>query len=162
MGEHREPREIATDLREKPQSDRGEPQSDRITLLPAFDMTEYARESEASIEPQGVPTRRPAAPESGIHDAAPAVEFSDSLSDADVEEIYWARIGDASQRLFLTRPLEELLDEPRGAGEGFVLSAIDGTSTVGTLVESCALPRLAVLAALCELIERGAVEFGTP
>jgi hypothetical protein len=62
----------------------------------------------------------------------------------------------------LTRSLEELLAEPRGAGEGFVLSAIDGTSTVRTLVESCALPRLAVLGALCELIERGVVRFDTP
>jgi hypothetical protein len=156
MGEHREHEEIAT-------ASRDEPQSERITVLPSFDMSEYARESEASVEfDDGVPTQRPGALESGIHDTAPSVEFSDALSDEDAEEIYWARIGDASQTPVLTRSLEELLDEPRGAGEGFVLSAIDGTSTIRTLVESCALPRLAVLSALCELIERGAVGFGSP
>ena len=136
---------------------------DRATLLPSFDMQQYARESDESIRIEDeAPTRPRGALDSAVYDVSPSLEVSEAVTDAEAEEIYWARIGDSAQVPVLARPIEDLLREPRGAGEGFVLSAIDGTSTVHSLVASCALPAVAVLRALCELADRGAVGFVGP
>jgi hypothetical protein len=156
MAERREPGAARVDSVE------GE-SDDRATLLPSFDMQQYARESDESIRTEDeAPTRPRGALHSAVYDVSPSVEVSEAVTDAEAQEIYWARIGDGAQVPVLARPIEDLLREPRDAGEGFVLSAIDGKSTVHSLVASCALPAVAVLRALCELVDRGAVGFVQP
>jgi hypothetical protein len=131
---------------------------DRTTLLPSFDMREYARESDENIRiEEEAPTRPRASLDSAVYDVSPSVEATEAVTDAEAREIFWARLGDGGQVPVLARPIEELLYEPRGAGEGFVLSAIDGNGTIQSLVATCGAPTVTILRALCELVDRGAV-----
>ncbi len=123
-------------------------------------MERYARESDANIRVEDEPpTTRRAALESAVWSVPPSLEINESPNSQEAQEIYWARIGDSHQIPVLVRPIEELLREPREAAAGFVLSAIDGKSTVQALMKSCGLPPLAVLCILCELMDRGAIAF---
>jgi hypothetical protein len=133
------------------------------TPLPSFDMEQYARESEEDLRiAEEAPTRPRGGEHSALIETAPVVQIEDSLSDDEAQQVFWARIGDDAQVLVLVRPLEELLAEPRAAGDAHVLSAIDGhapTATVRSIVDGCGLPALAALQALCDLLESGAITF---
>jgi hypothetical protein len=125
-------------------------------------MQKFARDSEDGVRMEEEPPTQPRwIVESAVFDASPSIEIDESVDDGEAEAIYWARIGDGAQVPVLTRRIEEVLREPRDAGEGFVLAAIDGKSTVQELVRGCELPVLAVLHGLCELVERGVVSFAS-
>ncbi len=129
------------------------------TPLPAFDMEQFARESEQGLRiADEAPTRR-RFDHSAMLEVAPTVEVDEALSDDEEQLVFWARIGDDTQVLVLARSLDALLTEPRVAGDALVLSAIDGHSTVRAVVDACGLPALSALQAICDLLDRGAVTF---
>jgi hypothetical protein len=130
------------------------------TPLPSFDMERYARESDDDLRiAEEAPTRPRGSERSLLIEAAPTVEVDDSLSDAEAEIVFWARIGDDAQVPVLLRPIEAILAEPRAAGDALVLSAIDGRSSVRSIVGSWGLPPLAALQAICELLESRVITF---
>ena len=130
------------------------------TLLPSFDMERYARESEEDLRiAEEAPTRPRGSERSLLIETAPTVEVEDSLSDDEAELVLWARIGDDAQVPVLLRPIEDLLAEPRAAGEALVLSAIDGHSTVRSIVDGCGLPALAAVQTICDLLESHVLTF---
>ncbi len=134
--------------------------SRRPTPLPSFDMEQYARESEQDLRiAEEAPTRPRGSETSLVIETAPTVEIADSLSDDEAQLVFWARIGDDAQVPVLVRPLGDLLAEPRAAGDALVLSAIDGHSSVRSIVDGCGLPALAALQALCDLLESRAITF---
>jgi hypothetical protein len=138
-----------------------EPRASIPTPLPAFDMEQYARESDQTLRiADETPTCRPRAGHSGVVDVAPpSIEVDESLSDDDAELVYWARIGDDSRVPYLARSLEALLGEMRASSDGPVLWAIDGASNVREVVAASGLPRLVALQTLCDLLDRGIVAF---
>jgi hypothetical protein len=124
------------------------------TPLPSFDMEKYARESDKDMRiAEEAPTRPRGSERSLLIETAPTVEVEDSLSDDEAQLVFWARIGDDAQVPVLTRPIEDLLAEARAAGEALVLSAIDGQSSVRSIVDRCGLPTLPALQAICDLLE---------
>jgi hypothetical protein len=130
------------------------------TPLPSFDMERYARESEEDLRiAEEAPTRPRGSERSLLIEAAPTVEVEDSLSDEEAELVLWARIGDDAQVPVLLRPLEDVLWDPRSAAEVQVLQAIDGHSTVRSIVESCGLPALAAVQTICDLLESHVIAF---
>jgi hypothetical protein len=121
-------------------------------------MEQYARESDQGLRiAEEAPTRPRGGEHSALIETAPIVEVEDSLSEEESEEVFWARIGDDAQVPVLIRPLKQLLAEPRAAGEARVLSAIDGVSSVRSVVQGCGLPTLAALQAVCDLLESGVI-----
>jgi hypothetical protein len=130
------------------------------TPLPSFDMERYARESDDDMRiAEEAPTRPRGSERSLLIETAPTVEVEDSLSDEEAELVFWARIGDDTQVPVLLRPIKDLLAQPRAVGDALVLSAIDGHSTVRSIIGSCGLPALAALQALCDLLESGVMAF---
>ncbi len=127
------------------------PSGVRTTVPPKFDMEQYARESDERIRSADAPADSPTS------EGSPSIVAREELSDADAESVYGARIGDPGQVVVCTRSAEELLRMARNAGEGFVLALVDGKRTVGEILRACELPRLAALAALCDLLESGIV-----
>src|SRR5579862_1389860 len=106
------------------------------TPLPSFDMERYARESDDDLRiAEEAPTRPRGSERSVLIETAPTVEVDDSLSDDEAELVFWARIGDDAQVPVLLRPIKDLLAEPRAAGDALVLAAIDGHSSVRSIVE---------------------------
>jgi hypothetical protein len=123
-------------------------------------MEEYARESDQGLRiADEEPTRPRGMEHSAVHDVAPPLlEVTELLSDEEAANVYWARIGDGAQVPGLARPIEELLSEPRAAGDALVLSAVDGWSSVADIVDTCGLPPLVALQVVCDLLERGLIE----
>lgn len=76
-----------------------------------------------------------------------------------LQGLYSSKIGE------LTRVVEVALDEAelRWLGldhrSGFLLSRIDGVTTVEELLDVCGMPKLEALKTLAELVERGAIRF---
>jgi hypothetical protein len=130
------------------------------TPLPEFDMEQYARDSEEDMRiAEEAPTRPRGGEHSALIETAPVVQIEESLSEDEAEQVFWARLGDDAQVPVLVRPLEELLAEPRAAGDALVLSAIDGHANVRSIVDGCGLPVLSALQALCDLLESGVIAF---
>lgn len=76
-----------------------------------------------------------------------------------LQSLYSSKVGD------LSRVVEVALDEAelRWLGldhrSGFLLSRVDGISTVEELLDICGMPKLEALKTLAELVERGAIRF---
>ncbi len=142
------------------QTETNEARTSHPTPLPAFNMEEYARESDQGLRiAEERPTRPRGFEHSALIELGPAVEIDESLSDDEMEQICWARLEDGARVPVLARPIEVLLSEPRAAGDALVLSAIDGESDARTVVDACGLPTLVALQALCDLLDSGAVRF---
>jgi hypothetical protein len=123
-------------------------------------MERYARESEEDLRiAEEAPTRPRGSERSLLIETAPTVEVEDALSDEEAQQVLWARIGDDTQVPVLARSIGDVLAEPRGAGDAAVLWAIDGHANVRSIVDSCGLPALAALQAICDLLESRVIAF---
>lgn len=135
--------------------------ADRPTVFPAFDMEEYARESDQRIR-----AARPVQDSSGSVSRVQAreelVETSTDVEDADAEQVYWACLGGPDHVPVLVRPHDEMLTVRRSGAESFVVSYVDGRRTVAAVIEASGLPVLAALDALQELLERGVIALRDP
>lgn len=131
------------------------PPSGRQTVPPKFDMEQFARESDARIR-SATETDPPPSSE-----AAPVVDV-EPVTDGDAASVYWARIGDADQVVVCLLSSEDVLRVSRAAGEGFILSLVDGERSVRAILRACALPPLSALSALCGLLEAGVLATRAP
>lgn len=134
--------------------------TDRPTAPPDFDLQEFARESDSKVTV--------ATPVSEI---APADPFLDDLLDPASEVRLSARapIGqflsleawarELTGLPFVVAPRDVLLSLPLDHRAGFLLSLMDGTLDLETVVEVSAMPRLEVLALVQELHDSGVIEF---
>jgi hypothetical protein len=130
------------------------------TPFPSFDMEQYARDSEQTLRIGDEAPTKPRGEHSTLIETAPVVQVEESMSDDEAQQVFWARIGDERQVPVLVRPLEEILWEPRAAGDALVLTAIDGQTTVRSILDGCGLPVVVALQALCDLLESGAIALG--
>lgn len=71
--------------------------------------------------------------------------------------MYLARLGPAGSRLRIAVPLAEIRWMTLDHRAGFVLSLIDGQSTVDEVLDICGMARLEALRILVELYEKGVV-----
>ena len=129
--------------------------TDRPTAPPEFDLEVYARDSDSRLR-----VARPV-----------AVDNLDELLDPSSEVRLAARppLGDflgpeawasrAAGMLVVVAPLELLKRMPLDHRAGFLLSLMDGTLDLDTLIEVSCMTRDDVLAIVQELHEIGAVDF---
>lgn len=71
--------------------------------------------------------------------------------------MYMARLGPAGSLLRIAVPLTDIRWMTLDHRAGFVLSLVDGASTVDELLDICGMPRLDALRILVELREKGAL-----
>jgi hypothetical protein len=79
---------------------------------------------------------------------------------AALEDVYAFRLG-PMDRIPVVAKVPALTDPlfAKDHRSGFLLSLIDGSSTLETIIESCGMPRLDALRLLYELLQRGVVGF---
>ena len=70
-----------------------------------------------------------------------------------LERAYAARLGSLDRVPVLAVTLQELLNRPLDPQAGFLLSRIDGVSTLESLLDVCAMPRLDALRLVMQLVE---------
>lgn len=75
----------------------------------------------------------------------------------DLEDVYAFRLRPFDRVPMLVGPREQT--EALGIDTGVVVSLIDGSATLESIVESCFMPRFDVLRILHDLVERGIVAF---
>ncbi len=112
--------------------------SDRPTALPPFDPREFALESESRIA---------AAPVSRIEPIA------------DTEDALLARFGSRTSTLVVMVSFDEVTTLALDHREGFLLSLVDGASTVDEILDVCGMAPLEATRILCRLAAEGVVSF---
>jgi hypothetical protein len=137
--------------------------SDLPTVPPPFNVARFARDSDAKVTvvPPG-----PAAPrelqDQGVDatDAAPQSEMRIAtrprMEAAETDEA-WART--AVGLLVVAMSVDELKRLPLDHRAGYLLSRMDGSLDLYTLVEVAALPRRDVLRMVRDLVDSGVVAF---
>jgi hypothetical protein len=159
-------------------------EEDRPTLVPEFDLAEFARQK--MLKEESPPSSKtPGAPlvssmsmdlgelfRSGDHDATLAL--SEALLQQDPDDVEARRYAEMSRMELTVRYLTafggsgsavpRVKASVRVKGEssaglfGEVLAAVDGISTIEEIVLTLRQDRLAVLSALCDLLQRGIIE----
>jgi hypothetical protein len=120
------------------------PESDRPTALPPFDPNAFARESESRMVASAPISRIP------ISDVEPI---------ADIEEKLLRRFGTRASVLVLCVAFDEVKTLALDHREGFLLSLIDGASTVDQILDVCGMPSIEATRILCRLAAEGVVAF---
>ena len=119
------------------------PESDRPTALPPFDPHAFARESESRMTA--------AAPRSATLQAkAVAIDTEDALL---------ARFGSRTSIPVLRVAFDEVKTLALDHREGFLLSLVDGASSVEQILDVCGMPSLEAARILCRLAAEGVVAF---
>jgi hypothetical protein len=80
-----------------------------------------------------------------------------SKSSAALEGIYAARLGPMSRMAMVLMPATQIDCVAIDHRAGFLLSLVDGSSTLEAILDVCGMPRLDALRILHELVQRGAV-----
>jgi hypothetical protein len=122
------------------------PESDRPTAHPPFDPDAFARESESRIAA--------AAPVSQV---GPPISHVDALPQS--EDSMLARFGSRSSVLVLRVDFDEVTTLALDHREGFLLSLIDGASTVEQILDVCGMPSVEATRILCRLAAEGVIAF---
>jgi hypothetical protein len=140
--------------------------SDRPTIPPAFDVAQYAKDSDARIASAAQKTAAPAEPDESATAEASAAE-SVALSEIRLmtrpmmapamTDESWARSMRGAPVVVMSADLLKRL--PLDHRAGFVLSMMDGTLDLDTLFEVTSMPRDEVLRVVRDLYESGVVEF---
>jgi hypothetical protein len=131
--------------------------SDWPTLPPAFDVAQFAKDSDqrigvaAEVAPDPEPVI--ALDESGIR-LLTRPEMRAALTDDE-----WA--GAMTGMPVVVMPLERLKCLPLDHRAGFLLSLMDGAMDLDTMVEIAGIPRGEVLRLVRDLFESGVVDFRT-
>jgi hypothetical protein len=135
----------------------------RETLPPPFDLEEFARQRMSQDSELVAPPERPTDPAPA--DPAqwrPQVRALSTVGDAarEIEAIQAAcanHLGSLHQVPRLVAPLHELRNLSLNHQAGFVLSHVDGVSTLEVLLDVCAMPRLDALLLVEKLVEYGVI-----
>jgi hypothetical protein len=163
-------------------ADEGLDEDERPTLVPEFDLAEFARQKmmkeEGPASARGAPLVSSSSMDlgelfrSGDHDATLAL--SEALLQQDPDDAEARRYAEMSRMELTVRYLTafggtgsavpRVKASIRVTGEssaglfGEVLAAVDGISTIEEIVLTLRQDRLAVLSALCDLLQRGIIE----
>ena len=134
------------------------PRHERDTLPPAFDLAQYARDSESSMaaspptdEVEEQPTGRRKEPASDVRVAVRA-----KVRVVATDEV-WAKKLSGRPRVTVTA--DQLRELPLDHKAGFVLSLMDGSIDLDTLVLVAGLPRGEVIRIVRSLCDSGVVKF---
>ncbi len=114
--------------------------SDRPTVAPTFDLEEFARKSADSKRPVGMPR----AEDSGIQITGP--------THFDLEQKYETELGSLGRVPTLRMGPTELRSMNLEPAAGFLLSNMDGISTVEMLLDLGGMPRVEALRIVCQLV----------
>jgi hypothetical protein len=135
-----------------------EPKNDRPTIPPAFNVEEYAKESDARI------TRARRASSSDTEESASGdlPESGTRLlarprADATLGDDAWA--SKAVGALVILVPPDRIKSLPIDHRAGFLLSLMDGVTDLETLLEISPMPRGETLRVVRDLFESGVVDF---
>jgi hypothetical protein len=123
------------------------PRSARPTVPPPFDPEEFARESESKMR-----MAKPA-PEPNVMDSQVRLATS-----ASTEQKYWRALGDPERVPLIKMRPNELRSLPLDPMAGFILSQIDGVSTVEMILDVSGMPKEKTLSILCDLVKRGVID----
>jgi hypothetical protein len=118
--------------------------AERQTIVPSFDMSQLAQDSDrwTEAEPsEPAPVSEP--PAAGGSVLVRAADF------------YWSRLGGRDAVLALRVPLEEVAERHRAHCEGFILCRVDGMTTLADIIERSELPELTALSLACDLVDEG-------
>ena len=113
--------------------------SDRPTALPPFDPNAFARESESRMQ------------------ASAPISHVEPILDSEDEIL--ARFGTRASTLVLCVAFDEVKTLALDHREGFLLSLIDGASTVDQILDVCGMSSLEATRILCRLAAEGVVSF---
>lgn len=124
--------------------------SDRPTIPPSFDVEKFAKDSDARISAVAPAEPPPAEPTSEVR------LMTRPRIDAVTHEA-WARTVTGALHVRLEG--EALKRLPLDHRAGFLLSLMDGSLDIGTLVEVSGMPRDEVLRIVRDLHDSGVVDF---
>ncbi len=139
-------------------------QGERRTMPPPVPIGELVEQMMGEIDGErpvsnggpagGYPQTPGAAPE--------GVTFEEVTFEADIlDEIgdaYLARLGSRTHVPFIRMAREEALRVPLDHWAGFVLSLVDGKTSVDDIIDASSVPEIEALRLLCELREQGLIE----
>jgi hypothetical protein len=77
---------------------------------------------------------------------------------AEIGEAYLERLGDRAHVPFSLLSLDDMWGASLDHLSGFVLSMVDGTASVGDILDSAGMPEHETLRLLCELREQGLID----
>src|SRR5579884_2640073 len=117
-----------------PQAERrSDPEVDRPTIHPPFDVEKFARQSDMKLRVAEKATSMTTAPPP---DDAPVVDALEEMSDADAEEVYRAQLGGDDQVVVRTGRAGDRPASSRRPEEQAVLALVDGKRTVAEVVQA--------------------------
>jgi hypothetical protein len=137
--------------------------SNERPLRPSFDVTQYADDPEPDTCPPSAANPCPADAVTQPTAHSKQMAYSEmrlmtrpTMGAAPTDEA-WAR--SVSGMLVVVTPLERLKRLPLNHRAGFLLSRMDGSTDLETVVEIAAMPREEALRILRDLFESGVVDF---
>jgi hypothetical protein len=125
------------------------------TLPPPFDLEDFAKERMSSERDLVAPPDRPTLPapsEAVISGTRVRARDADRLAGSSVD------FGSLNQVPRLVVPLHELRNLSLDHESGFLLSRVDGVSTLDTLLDVCAMPRVNALRLVAKLVDYGVID----
>ena len=136
--------------------------SDRPTVPPAFDVEQYAKDSDAriaSVKLHQLLEDMGGRPEesAGTHPRSETRMATRPPVGGGLTDEAWARLMNGAPTV--TMPLADLRRLPLDHRAGFVLSLMDGSMDLETLVDASAMPREDILRIVRDLYQSGVVEF---
>lgn len=133
---------------------------ERGTTPPPVPITELVQSMMRDIEGEGPRVaRRSAAPASVVgveHGELPGAAAADVL--AEIGAAYLARLGSRSHVPFTVMTSDEALRIPLEHWASFVLSLVNGATSVADIVDAASMPEVEALRLLCELREQGIID----
>ncbi len=133
--------------------------SDRPTMPPSFDVEQYAKDSDARIA-KAAPVASPPAEEEAVTPQTPQSEMrllTRPKMGAVLTNDAWARSMTGAPVVCITPA--QLKRLPLDHRAGFLLSLMDGTVDLETLVEIAGMPREDALRIARDLFDSGVVDF---
>jgi hypothetical protein len=149
----------------------------RETMPPPMPVADYVREMMKQVD--GEPP--PAAPgpdpfdelEIDVEAAPPEPEPSDDVKEVELDELpagaeadlleeigltYLSRLGGRTFIPFVAMPSEQAMAVPLDHWAGFVLSLIDGATSIEQVIDASAMPEIEALRVLSDLREQGLID----
>jgi hypothetical protein len=135
-----------------------EPKSDRPTVPPAFDVEQYAKDSDARLAKAARVARDsdPGGPASQDSPPSGTRLLTRPRADAALGDEAWASA--AKGVLVVVMPQEKIKLLPLDHRAGFLLSLMDGVTDLETLLEISPMPRGEALRVVRDLFEAGVVD----
>jgi hypothetical protein len=136
-----------------------EPKSDRPTVPPAFDVEQYAKDSDARLAKAAVVAPDPDGAEQSSREVPPSGTrlLARPKTDPALGDEAWACA--AVGALVFVMPADKIKLLPLDHRAGFLMSMMDGVTDLETLLEISPMPRAEALRVVRELVDSGIVDF---